>query len=152
MRLAVGSRSWWLSFVLVVGSLGVAVAQPGSPPPDRRPIRPGPPTRPTVAQLVGVTEVLIRQPTAGFIDDVVATDDQRIAYVIANSTGQAELHVLSIAAKTELSRVFSASLRSEVELNSRGIVPPIWRPVIMARREMAMTIARCRSALPRMRR
>lgn len=58
-------------------------------------------TKPTVAPLIGATEVTKVTPPAGFIDDVVAADDQRVAYVVADAASRAELHVIVTATKAE---------------------------------------------------
>lgn len=74
---------------------GVAAAQPAPP----QPVPPQP--RPGVPALVGASEVVKLTPPAGFIDDPVATDEQRIAYVVAETGSKAELHVYSYALKAE---------------------------------------------------
>jgi hypothetical protein len=59
---------------------------------------------PAAAQLpavVGATEVAKLAPPAGFIDDAVAADGDRIAYVIADSATKAELHVVTLSTKQE---------------------------------------------------
>jgi hypothetical protein len=47
-----------------------------------------------VAPLVGATEVAKVKPAFGFIDDVVANDDKRVAYVVTDAGSHAEVHVL----------------------------------------------------------
>ena len=69
--------------LLVVGSAQLAFAQP----------KPAP--------LLGATELARLTTPAGFIDDVVAADDQRIAYVVADTASKAELHVVINATKQE---------------------------------------------------
>lgn len=71
--------------VVVVGAVGSVSAQP----------------KPAVPPLVGATEVEKRTAPAGFIDDVVASDDQRLAYVVADVSTKAELHVLTMASQHE---------------------------------------------------
>jgi len=71
--------------VVVVSSVGAAGAQP----------------KPAVPPLVGATVVEKRTAPAGFIDDVVASDDQRLAYVVADASTKAELHVLTMASQHE---------------------------------------------------
>ena len=71
--------------LLVVGSAQLAFAQP----------------KPAMAPLVGATELAKLTAPAGFIDDVVAADDQRIAYVVADTATKAELHVVIDATKQE---------------------------------------------------
>jgi hypothetical protein len=73
------------SSILVLLLAGVASAQP----------------RPKLPALVGATEVVKLNPPSGFIDDVVAGDAQRIAYVVADTEGHAELHVYVRASKAE---------------------------------------------------
>ncbi len=58
---------------------GIAVAEPKLPP------------------LVGATEVTRFTTPVGFIDDVVAVDDTRIAYVVADASSKSELHVVTLA-------------------------------------------------------
>ena len=98
--------------VMVRGSLillvlaGLASAQPAPAPKPgpaaaRKALPPPPPPKPNVPALVGVTEVVKLNPPAGFIDDVVTVDAQRIAYVVADSSGQTELHVYTHATKLE---------------------------------------------------
>lgn len=52
--------------------------------------------------LVGAAETFKATPPSGFIDDVVATDDQRIAYVVADASTRSELHVVTLADKSEI--------------------------------------------------
>jgi hypothetical protein len=77
------------SFVMVALAAGVALAQPG------------PPAKGALPALVGAAEVVKLNPPAGFIDDPVATDDQRIAYVVTETGSKSELHVYSYALKAE---------------------------------------------------
>jgi hypothetical protein len=81
-----------LTFFLVVSLMaGLAAAQPA----------PAPAPKPGVPALVGATETVRLNPPAGFIDDPVATDAERIAYVVAETGAKAELHVYSYALKAE---------------------------------------------------
>lgn len=73
-----------LAFLMMSVIGGLALAQPAPLPP-----------------LVGATEVVKLNPPAGFIDDPVATDNERIAYVVAETGSKAELHVYSYALKAE---------------------------------------------------
>jgi len=75
--------------VLLALGAGSAVAQPKG----------GAPSGPV--PLVGAAEVVKINPPAGFIDDPVATDDQRIAYVVTETGTKTELHVYSHALKAE---------------------------------------------------
>ena len=56
---------------------------------------------PALLPLVGATEVTKVTPASGFIDDVVATDDARIAYVVTDGSTKAELHVLTLATNAD---------------------------------------------------
>jgi hypothetical protein len=82
----VAARRVVVSLVVFVTA---ASAQPATPP--------SAPAKATVPPLVGATEVAKFTTPAGFIDDPVATDDQRLAYVIADGTAKAELHVVALA-------------------------------------------------------
>jgi hypothetical protein len=57
--------------------------------------------KPGVAPLEGAVEVLKRGAPAGFIDDVVAADDTRLGYVLADASTKAELHVVTVANQQE---------------------------------------------------
>ena len=75
-----------LSFVLGIVVLGsVAEAQP----------------RPAVAPFVGTSELIKLTTPAGFIDDVVAAEGDRLAYVVADTASKAELHVVTLTTKAE---------------------------------------------------
>src|SRR5262249_4728817 len=56
----------------------------------------------TLPSVIGATEVAKVAAPAGFIDDVAAVDSQRLAYVVADGTAKAELHVLELESKQEL--------------------------------------------------
>lgn len=47
--------------------------------------------------LVGATQVTKIAPEEGFVDDVVATDDARIAYIVTDGSTKATLHALTLA-------------------------------------------------------
>ncbi len=79
------------SFLVVSLIAGLAAAQPAPPPVPK----------PGVPALVGATEVVRLNPPAGYIDDPVATDADRIAYVVTETGSKAELHVYSSALKAE---------------------------------------------------
>src|SRR5689334_21300779 len=51
--------------------------------------------------LEGATEVAKLTTPAGFIDDAITFDGDRIAYVVADSSAKAELHVLVLSTKAE---------------------------------------------------
>src|ERR1700709_1457165 len=50
--------------------------------------------KPTVPSLVGATEVQKLTAPTGFIDDAIAFDDTRFAYVVADGSEKTELHVI----------------------------------------------------------
>ena len=56
---------------------------------------------PALSPLVGATEVTRIAPASGFIDDPVATDDARIAYIVTDGSTKAELHVLTLATNAD---------------------------------------------------
>ncbi|CAN5770426.1 hypothetical protein BH11MYX2_BH11MYX2_12960 [soil metagenome] len=74
-----------------------------APVPDagKRMPAPAPTSKPGVPALVGATELLRLSTPTGFIDDAVTADADRIAYVVADAAAKAELHVYTIATKTE---------------------------------------------------
>jgi hypothetical protein len=49
---------------------------------------------PSSPALVGATEALKIGADTGFVDDAIAFDDQRIAYVVADGSAKTELHVM----------------------------------------------------------
>jgi hypothetical protein len=51
--------------------------------------------------LEGASEVMKLTTPTGFIDDAIAVDGDRIAYVVADSSAKAELHVLVLSTKAE---------------------------------------------------
>lgn len=54
-----------------------------------------------VPPLVGASELAKLTAATGFIDDPIATDDRRIAYVVADAAAVCELHVVTLATKAE---------------------------------------------------
>ena len=56
---------------------------------------------PALLPLVGATEVAKVTPASGFIDDVIATDEARLAYVVTDGSTKAELHVLTVATSAD---------------------------------------------------
>ena len=72
------------SLVVVWGAAGAASAQP----------------KQALPALVGTNEIMKITPTSGFIDDVVAYDNQRIGYVVADTGTKAELHVVQLGCAT----------------------------------------------------
>ncbi|MBA3454781.1 MAG: hypothetical protein H0T42_16965, partial [Deltaproteobacteria bacterium] len=88
-----------LSIAVLLGiSSGVALAQI---PPRGAPAPTPVPERPAVSPLVGATEVVKLTTPTGFIDDVVAAEAGRLAYVVADTASKAELHVYNHATKQE---------------------------------------------------
>ena len=59
--------------------------------------------QPKPAPVVGASEVVRFAPSAGtgFIDDAIAADADRFAYVVADTAARAELHVVTLATKQE---------------------------------------------------
>jgi hypothetical protein len=55
----------------------------------------------TAAPLVGVTAIAKLAPAAGFIDDAIAHDDQRLAYCVSDAAEKSELHVVTLAGMHE---------------------------------------------------
>jgi hypothetical protein len=74
-----------LGVLVCLGLSSVSLAQP----------------RPAAPPLVGATEVTKLTTPAGFIDDVVAGDGDRLAYVVADTASKAELHVVTLSTKAE---------------------------------------------------
>lgn len=91
------------SLRFLVGSflvVGMAYAQPAPRPGPTKPM-PGPP-KPNVPEVVNATEVVKLAASGGFIDDAVAADEARLAYVVADAANKAELHVYTHATKAEV--------------------------------------------------
>ena len=74
-----------LSVIFLVGLVAPASAQPKA----------------SLPAIVGATEVSKLAPASSFVDDAVALDGDRLAYVIADSATKAELHVVTLASKQE---------------------------------------------------
>ena len=66
--------------------------------------------------LVGASEVTKLTPATGFIDDVVATDDARLAYIVTDGSTKAELHVLTVATSADQVAEISAATLHPVAL------------------------------------
>jgi hypothetical protein len=79
--------------VALVGAMEIAGALGGVRVADAQPAAPPLPANLHATPLVGATEVAKFSAATGFIDDPIATDDTRIAYVIADASTKAELHV-----------------------------------------------------------
>ena len=91
---------------------------PSKPAPQPQRIMQPPPAspRPNVPAVVGATEIAKITTPFGFIDDVVTTDDQRVAYVVADAATKAELHVYSLVTKAELVVDIAAITLQPVEI------------------------------------
>jgi hypothetical protein len=72
--------------------------------PEPKPTKPMPPPsrKPNVPEVVNATEIAKLTATGGFVDDAIAVDDTRIAYVVADAANKSELHVYTIATKAEV--------------------------------------------------
>ncbi|MFN0249263.1 MAG: hypothetical protein ACKV2T_20430 [Kofleriaceae bacterium] len=72
--------------------------------PEPKPTKPMPPTsrKPNVPEVVSATEIVKLTATGGFVDDAIAVDDTRIAYVVADAASKSELHVYTFATKAEV--------------------------------------------------
>ncbi len=90
-----------LTICLSLAVTSQVAAQPGGKPakPVKQP--PPPPPAPNVPAVVGASEVHKVTVPSGFIDDAIATDDQRLAYVAADTASKAELHVVTLATGKE---------------------------------------------------
>src|SRR5262245_10989546 len=74
-------RRWLLTSSVVCGVALVANAQP----------------KPSLPALVGANEMMKITTPTGFVDDVIAYDNQRVGYVVADSAAtKAELHVVQL--------------------------------------------------------
>ena len=58
--------------------------------------------KPTLPALEGLTEVARFSSATGFIDDAIAGDDTRLAYVVSDASASSQLHVVTLASKEEL--------------------------------------------------
>lgn len=97
-----------LRFLVGVGLVlgGVAHAQaprpaPTKPSPPAPAKMPPPAPKPNVPELVTANEIVKLTASGGFIDDAVVVDDTRVAYVVADAANKAELHVYTLATKTD---------------------------------------------------
>jgi hypothetical protein len=59
-----------------------------------------PPPKPALQAVTGANEIMKITTPSGFVDDVVAYDSQRLAYVVANTSTKAELHVVQLGCAT----------------------------------------------------
>src|SRR4051812_26537917 len=77
-----------MTFALVCSSVAAASAQPKKSPPK-------PPAPPPLA-VVGATPAIKLTAEAGFLDEVVAFENGRVAYLIADASTKAELHIVPV--------------------------------------------------------
>ena len=83
--------------VVMCGALvSLASAQPKA--------APGPAASKQSLTPIGATQVMKIAAETGFVDDIVAYDNQRIAYVVADTSTRAELHVVQFGCATCSSR------------------------------------------------
>lgn len=80
-------------FAIVVSLGAIAHAQP-KPNPAPVPKERVAPVAKVTTPLIGVTEVEKYTAPTGFIDDAITSDDQRLAYVVADGSTKTELHVV----------------------------------------------------------
>jgi hypothetical protein len=90
----VASR-WLLVSSVVCGVTVLAHAQ-AQPQQAKQPQQVKPPQQAQQASLVGANELMKITTPSGFVDDVVAYDNQRLAYVVADTSTKAELHVVQL--------------------------------------------------------
>ena len=64
----------------------------------------------TAPALVGATEAAKFSAPVGFVDDPVATDDTRIAYVVADASTKSELHVQAIGGAEQVVDIAGVTL------------------------------------------
>ncbi|HEY5920610.1 MAG TPA: hypothetical protein VIV11_03020 [Kofleriaceae bacterium] len=86
------ARSALTSLAFVCGAALAVHAQPKQPQPV--------PPKQSLPALVGTNEVMKITTPSGFVDDVVAHDNQRLAYVVADTSTRAELHVVQLGCAT----------------------------------------------------
>lgn len=81
--------------VVVCGSLSIADAQPkAAPKPAPAPANPAPTPGKQPLHPIGASMVMKLTAESGFVDDVLAFDNQRLAYVVADTSTKSELHVV----------------------------------------------------------
>ncbi|HSD90462.1 MAG TPA: hypothetical protein VLB44_23200, partial [Kofleriaceae bacterium] len=83
---------------------------------------PAAPVQAQLPQTIGTNEIMKLTAPAGFVDDVIAADNQRLAYVIADTGTKAELHV------TQLGCAKCAEDKKEIVVD---ITPVTLRPVAL---------------------
>src|SRR6185503_19077660 len=72
--------------------------------------------KPNVPEVVSATEIVKLSATGGFVDDPIAADDTRLAYVVADAANKAELHVYTHATKAEAVIDLAAVTLTPIEL------------------------------------
>jgi hypothetical protein len=86
------ARGWISSSVTMLTFVSVAVAAP--PPQPKNVTRVPPP--PVLPAVVGATETMKLVPPFGYLDEPVAVDGGRIAYVVSDSSTKSEIHVVHL--------------------------------------------------------
>jgi hypothetical protein len=76
--------------------------------------------RPAAPALIGATEAAKFSAPIGFIDDAIAFDDQRFAYVATDGSTKAELHVVTLASDTDATLDISAITLHPIALRLLG--------------------------------
>jgi hypothetical protein len=88
------------SMVVVCGVVSLAGAQPAKAPakvPAKAPAsRPVPAAKTPQLTAVNANQIMKLTAETGFVDDVLSYDNQRLAYVIADTSTKAELHVVQL--------------------------------------------------------
>jgi hypothetical protein len=82
-----------IGVLVVTFASSVALAQPKKDPPPRPVPKPQP--------HVGLVQAARFAPASGFVDDPIAADAKRIAYVVADTAGTAAVHVVDLATGAE---------------------------------------------------
>ncbi|MCW5806611.1 MAG: hypothetical protein KIT31_29880 [Deltaproteobacteria bacterium] len=95
---------------LVVGGLAIIATAPD--------VRAQP--KPALPAVVGATEVVRFAAPSGFVDDVVASDADRLAYVIADGSAKTDLHLVTLATKADAVVDLSAVTLHPVGLHLAG--------------------------------
>jgi hypothetical protein len=80
--------------VVVCGSLSIAEAQPKAAPPKQPAPVPVQVTSKQPLLPIGASLVMKLAAESGFVDEVLAFDNQRLAYVVADTSTKSELHVV----------------------------------------------------------
>ena len=93
-----------LGLVLILAASGSAIAQPKTLPP-----------------LEGATELVkLPKPAAGFFDDAIAADGERLVYAVSDSASKSELHVVTLATKAEMIADVSAATLHPIAIQLAG--------------------------------